>query len=410
MVFNKVLFEKFIQKDGTLLGYSNVVSTRPDLPNKYWIISPLVVETAKQYFNCTGIDGVPLEDYTEPLITNLKFLLTDVQPYWESRWMYGDYMTADKYSMKVISEITLALFEDSGWYKVRYYTGGLFKYGKKGGCNFLKLDCISDSKASFTNEFCDHPRSGICSSNRLERGICQIRNYTSETSTKDVIPIEYQYYGNSTGGHPLVNYCPVSTVMKLINPSPSNGFLIGLCNNGTSLYPIGTMDNAALSDDDKVSMCFLSSLIPKGSELEDFNSGQIHPLCYRVSCNYKEQYYTIYIDSVKTITVTNNLSSNSTTVQVDGYNGQVYIADYSLICSNRFGPTSSAGGPCITAFSCIQRKIGGASTYKTGDMYGYRHMQSPNNTFNFATYITQQPIIDPIDDRIGKDDYMLNPV
>ena len=33
-----------------------------------------------------------------------------------------------------ISEITLALLEDSGWYKANYYTGGLMRFGKNKGC------------------------------------------------------------------------------------------------------------------------------------------------------------------------------------------------------------------------------------------------------------------------------------
>ena len=44
--------------------------------------------------------------------------------------MLTDYMTSVYYDESVISEITLALFEDSGWYKAEYYTGGLFRYGK----------------------------------------------------------------------------------------------------------------------------------------------------------------------------------------------------------------------------------------------------------------------------------------
>ena len=35
------------------------------------------------------------------------------------------------------------MFEDSGWYNVNYYTGGLFKTGKVKGCNLLLLTCIA---------------------------------------------------------------------------------------------------------------------------------------------------------------------------------------------------------------------------------------------------------------------------
>jgi hypothetical protein len=45
-------------------------------------------------------------------------------------------MTAETNGQKVFSEIALAFFEDTGWYKVNFYTGGLFRFGKKQGCNF----------------------------------------------------------------------------------------------------------------------------------------------------------------------------------------------------------------------------------------------------------------------------------
>ena len=40
--------------------------------------------------------------------------------------MLGDYMISSDYIEIIISDITLAYFEDTGFYKVNYYTGGLF--------------------------------------------------------------------------------------------------------------------------------------------------------------------------------------------------------------------------------------------------------------------------------------------
>ena len=59
--------------------------------------------------------------------------------HWEQRILLGDYMGAVIYQEEmVISEITLALLEDSGWYKINYYTGGLMRFGKNKGCDFMK--------------------------------------------------------------------------------------------------------------------------------------------------------------------------------------------------------------------------------------------------------------------------------
>ena len=55
-----------------------------------------------------------------------------------------------EYEEQAISEITLSLMEDSGWYKMNYYTGGLMRFGKNKGCAFLDEDCevneISNNK------------------------------------------------------------------------------------------------------------------------------------------------------------------------------------------------------------------------------------------------------------------------
>ena len=42
---------------------------------------------------------------------------------------------------QVISEITLSLIKDKGFYDVNYYTGGLMKFGKNVSFNFVKQDC-----------------------------------------------------------------------------------------------------------------------------------------------------------------------------------------------------------------------------------------------------------------------------
>jgi hypothetical protein len=55
--------------------------------------------------------------------------------------LLGKYMNGVIYSEElVISEFTLALLEDTGYYKANYYTGGLMRFGKGKGCDFLKKD------------------------------------------------------------------------------------------------------------------------------------------------------------------------------------------------------------------------------------------------------------------------------
>ena len=107
--------------------------------------SPKVLNKARQHFNCASLIGVPLEDQGET---------GSVGSHWEARYMLSYYMISTEYFDTTISDITLALFEDSGYYQVNYYSGGLFKFGKNEGCNFFNKKCIINGVTSFPNEFC----------------------------------------------------------------------------------------------------------------------------------------------------------------------------------------------------------------------------------------------------------------
>ena len=51
-------------------------------------------------------------------------------------------MTSFIHSDLKMSDITLPRFEDTGFYEVNYYSGGLFKFGKNKGCTFFNEICI----------------------------------------------------------------------------------------------------------------------------------------------------------------------------------------------------------------------------------------------------------------------------
>ena len=110
--------------------------------NKLYVNGTKVKEIAKKYFNCPDLVGVELEDEV-----NRKENMT----HWNQRILLGDYMTSEFYfSEQAISEITLALLEDLG-YKVNYYTGGLMRFGKHRGCEFLRNDCVQQVYSTYLN-------------------------------------------------------------------------------------------------------------------------------------------------------------------------------------------------------------------------------------------------------------------
>ena len=124
---------------GDFLETLGFISTETDDHGieRQYVTSPKVIEVAKKYFNCPSIEGVELEDYGGD---------ETVGSHWEARILLGEYMNGLAYAEEVISEFTLALLEDTGIYKAHYYTGGLMRYGKNKGCDFVKDKCVNDEE------------------------------------------------------------------------------------------------------------------------------------------------------------------------------------------------------------------------------------------------------------------------
>ena len=173
LVFSNSLFDLFnIEGNVTTTKIINGIE-------RTLIKTPKVKNIASQHFNCSSIDGVEIENQGGK---------GSAGSHWEARVMLGDYMISTDYPEIVISDITLALFEDSGWYEVNYYTGGLFRFGKGQGCKFLNSSCITSSKSNFEWDFCDTPNENKCTSNNLNRGFCYFRKYEKELESN------YQYF------------------------------------------------------------------------------------------------------------------------------------------------------------------------------------------------------------------------
>ena len=142
-----------------------------------YIISPKAINQIRKHFDCSSITQFPLETQGGSGTAG---------NHWDSRYMLGAYMVGSQYQEQAISDITLALFEDTGYYQVNYYSGGLLKFGKGKGCNFINKKCIENEKP-ISNEFCVVPDELKCTSARTMKGNCLIAHY-------ERIPEEYQYF------------------------------------------------------------------------------------------------------------------------------------------------------------------------------------------------------------------------
>ena len=313
--------------------------------NKAFIITPKVVEYAKKYFNCDSITGVELEEGEgDDGYTN---------SHWEARILLGEYMNSKVYTPEqAISGFTLALLEDSGWYKIdNYYTGGLMRFGKNQGCDFLYTDCevLESSNNKFKNEFftCqyfDNYRS-VCTSGRQSRAYNVVYN-----------KIKRQI---QTSGKDIADYCFVSD----FEPDEENiMFYVGSCNRGGGGYGTRIIYHTDDFNDNifpnmffnelygerisSNSFCALSSIIPISSKIGtvEYNryKNVIHPMCYPMFCS--TQSLTIQIHNQYIV-----CPRSGGIVEINGdYEGHIFCPDYNLICTGSV--------MCNDMFECVENE------------------------------------------------------
>ena len=287
----------------------NLISTKIINGQQYnYIISTKVIKKAKLHFGCDNIKGVQLEnDGGEGTAGS----------HWDSRYMLGDYMMASDYSDVVLSDISLALFEDTEFYQVNYYTGGLFRFGKNQGCSFIEKKCLYNQgkNTMFPNDFCNENGKSFCSSSHISKGNCFITKYSS-------ISQRYRYFGDRTGGLSFADYCPVS----YSNPAGNNYYFPDNCRYGK------IKNEGEIINED--SLCFESSI----------NNSGMKSVCYKMDCDLSSKKFNIYIGS----TIINCPGKETILNNPSALNGQIKCPDYNLVCTSQTW--------CNDIFDCIDKK------------------------------------------------------
>ena len=324
LAFNIDLFPYF-NKDLEKTIYNIEIDGR----KRIYLRTPKVIEKAEKHFNAECIFGVELESQGDDGTAG---------SHWEARIMLGDLMIGYDYPEIVISDITLAVFEDSGWYKVNYYTGGLFKTGKNEGYNFLLGNCVNKDNgiSNFELEFCNNQRDPFCSPGLIDRGYCYLGIYPEDQK----IPKIYQNYNNPLkGGWEIANYCPV---MQNDYEKSNNYYYYSRCNNiGKENY---TDIGEKLSD---TSFCFLSSLVDSSlnEEIKEKYSNE-KAICYEViKCDFNLKNYIINIGK-KNFTFNNG--NNIISYEVENFEGKITCPPFDRICSGNI--------LCNDLYDCIEKK------------------------------------------------------
>ena len=266
--------------------------------------TPRVRAAARAFFGCERLEGAELENQD----TSAAFVQGS---HWEARTLAGEYMAAYSFPGAKVSAITLAAFEDSGWYAAAYLNGDKWvkgrDWGYKQGCAFALERCSAANAGSPPHFYlgAQDTLGSLCSVDRSAPA------YTDTAAYPTPLPPQYQYFADPSKGGAAAryDYCPAVTGFA----SPS-----WLCSSTTPTIAYGEVAGVG-------SKCHVSTL-RHGSPLPATGS---YGGCYRVTCAAGGQAYTLAAASGATATC----ASDGALATFAGYGGSVVCGDPAALCS-----------------------------------------------------------------------------
>jgi leishmanolysin-like peptidase len=106
------------------------------------VVTPTVVNVVANQFDCKA--GATAVETIGARLDNFEHF-DCIGSHWSSRYFADETMVSRNMPWEQsISAVTLALFEDTGWYKANFSAAEPASFGYGAGCDFLTSDCILD--------------------------------------------------------------------------------------------------------------------------------------------------------------------------------------------------------------------------------------------------------------------------
>lgn len=195
------------------------------------VVTPTVRRVVQNHFNCPSMKGARLEN--QPTSADC------FGSHWDELLHYTEIMGAVfSKSVNILSPLTLAFLEDSGWYRANYESEyvQISMFGHGAGCDFLEMPCIdADGKVPdvFDEHFCNTPvrieggqidtsnSPQACDPSHTQKAHCDLVNVneinaigkTGSTLPFEPAPPRFQYWDDRPNLRPYsftnADYCPV---------------------------------------------------------------------------------------------------------------------------------------------------------------------------------------------------------
>lgn len=197
------------------------------------IVTEKVRAVARNQFDCQSLEGAQLEN--QPTRDD-----SCTGDHWDERLFYPEALSGViSPTANILSSLTLALMEDSGWYQANYTNSRMSPWGLGSGCDFVNEPCLiasSDGSAPTIPDFskgffCNKGEEKGCSSEHTHKLACTVVDYAYYVPQS--LPDQpYQYFSSSPslGGPKQADFCPVYgspynglTAEGLSCQNPNNG-------------------------------------------------------------------------------------------------------------------------------------------------------------------------------------------
>lgn len=206
---------------------SNIIQeleVRDESSRKWEISSPRVKQVVRNHFDCQTLRGARLAAPTmqsgpEDGSSECTFFDLDL------RYHFDEDMTAISHNADAanrVSPLSLALLEDSSWYKANFFSAATPTFGRGAGCGFVESSCISRGNVP------DYAEGYFCATAESpgSRSGCDYTHHHKAGCNLDTDagpPEEYQYFLDPQYGAEFddMDYCPMRS--KHLVPCSSSG-------------------------------------------------------------------------------------------------------------------------------------------------------------------------------------------
>lgn len=169
--FDSTLYTTFLDSITGLPYNYTIKATNSTLVNALrpatsLLITPNVQTWARNYYNCSTLPGMPLE--------NQDATGSTAGSHWERAAIYDEMMTATSFgSTKGILGVTFALLKDTGWYEADDSFSETSNFGYQKGCSFVYDACHgSTSFSEFCSVVANANDTSYCQSTFYDKAVC----------------------------------------------------------------------------------------------------------------------------------------------------------------------------------------------------------------------------------------------